>query len=129
MIQKEYKIINWSNWPHSIADAIRNFKGQFLKSPNILLANPHTFSQFDFLVNVMEGAKDNVKSDHHQPPPVSTGVQLSSFVFSDCKVRFCLQEDIADKHFILCQDDIDGDDQDPVIEWIPVGEGKTVNAP
>jgi len=126
MTQKQYTIEKWSDWPHTIADAIRDFKGQYFKSPNILLANPHTLSQFDFLVNVMQGEKDNVQNSLNRFPSANTDVRLSSFVFSDCSVQFCLQHDLPDKCFILCQDDDDWDGDDPVVEWIPVDEGRAV---
>ena len=58
--EKIYLIDKWTDWNHSLSKSIDSFYIDFSYYPNILEANNHTYSQFDFLINEMPNEKEKV---------------------------------------------------------------------
>ena len=111
--QKVYSIKEgeWTRWSDTIADAIRDFCSVYTFYPNILEANDHTFSQFDFLVNIMPNERqrvvctDDVTGTTKLPDEIEN-ILLRSFDFCDeADIDFAVDNQLADKKFRLIYDD------------------------
>lgn len=53
--EKCYSLKNWTEWNSSFAETIDDFYKSYSFYPNILEANSYTYSQIDFLINVIPG--------------------------------------------------------------------------
>jgi len=49
---KDYEINKWSNWFKELVNAAQDFYNTFNELPNIIEANEHTFSQFEFITEI-----------------------------------------------------------------------------
>jgi len=111
-IEKTYSIKEgaWTQWNKTIAEAIKDFCSVYTFYPNILVANDHTFSQFDFLVNVMPGERQCVSSKDDITgvlnfPSESTEISLGGFTSCDVDLDFAVDHQLADREFSLVYDD------------------------
>src|SRR5690554_5758976 len=59
-IEKKYLINKWTDWNHTLSESIEDFYLNFSFHPNIIEANDHTYSQFDFLINEIPSEKQKV---------------------------------------------------------------------
>jgi hypothetical protein len=115
-LEKLYLIEKWVDWNRLISDAIHDFFSSFSYYPNILEANEHTFSQFDFLVNEMPDEKQNAqRMDDGKTSKADENeyISLSSFENSCASVDFAVDNQLKDKEFRLVYDDeADWDEQE-----------------
>jgi hypothetical protein len=117
-ITLEFVFDKWTDWDYTLSDAIRDFKVVYESYPTIVRLSEHTKSQIDYVNSISPKAK--IYGEH-----------IVKFVYSDvidnkvetCTVRFKIENDIPDKHFILQEtpgdDDDDRDDSSKCI--IPIG--------
>ena len=101
--EKTFIIKNWNDWDDIINDSIRVFFETYSVHPNILLANTHTFSQFDFITTISP-KRDNAKNDLGKSPENNEEITLISFENAMCDIDFSVDEKIEDKRFVLIYD-------------------------
>ena len=112
-IEKIYSIKEgeWTKWADTLADAIMDFHNAYTYYPNILEANDHTFSQFDFLANVVPDERQRVVHEDDvtgikRLPSETENILLRSFSFYDAAdLDFAVDNELADKKFRLVYDD------------------------
>jgi hypothetical protein len=109
---KQCQITKWTNWHHTLAKAIADFVAEFSLSPNIIQATEHTFSQFDFLVNIDPIHKNKVvKIDDSYIAGEDEPVKLAGFNLADfthkllAELDFAVGNHLKDKEFLLVYDD------------------------
>jgi len=132
-IDKTYSIKEgkWTKWSSALADAIKDFYSTNTLYPNILEANEYTFSQFDFLTNIMPDERQNVVIEDslagtRSLPNCSEKILLSGYNNNDADIDFAVDNQLADKEFRLVYDD-DPEWDEPIIpEECPVNEYKDV---
>ncbi|MEI8203314.1 MAG: hypothetical protein WCH34_09900 [Bacteroidota bacterium] len=108
--QKKYTIVLWEQWNKTISDAIDDFYETFLNYPTIMEANSHTYSQFDFLINIIPDELGRVEHRDeltNQVLPISEDeyVEISSFSNKHCSLDFAVFEEHEDREFLLIYDD------------------------
>lgn len=104
--EKTYKIEKWTEWNRFIADSMDNFYETFSFQANILEANDHTLSQFDFLINNIPNEKESIKGKDDitgeiKLPKVNEFVKLSSFQYKSNSLDFCVDNNLLDKKIRL----------------------------
>jgi hypothetical protein len=111
-IEKTYSIKKgkWTKWSKTLADAIDDFQTFCTYYPNILEANDHTFSQFDFLTNVDPNERQNVScmddiTGKIKYPDETEKILLRSFSYCNADIDFAVDNQLADKQFRLVYDD------------------------
>jgi hypothetical protein len=112
-IEKTYSIKKgaWTQWTHTLADAIDDFYKIYRYYPNILEANDHTLSQFDFLVNINPDERQHVVQDDDvtgitKLPDKTENIVLNSFDYCNiADIDFAIDNQLADKAFRLVYDD------------------------
>jgi len=128
--EKLYSIKNgeWTRWSNTIADAIRDFYTVYSFYPNILEANDHTFSQFDFLANVVPNERQCVTTTDDVTGTTKLAdetddIYLSSFDFCDeADIDFAVDHHLPDKKFRLVYDDEPEWDEQEMPENCPENE-------
>lgn len=121
ILQKKYQFDKWSEWDHTLYNSATNFIKEFGFSPNILLANDYTYSQFDFITTINPEKKKNAtRIDGVKEPEDKKDINLSVYKSGQIEIRFCI-DNIEDKEFILVYDDeSDEDDTEEIpIEFSP----------
>jgi hypothetical protein len=110
-ISLEFTFDKWMDWDFTVSDAIRKFKDENEIYPVVLFLSEHTKSQIEFVTGI-------------SPKSKIYGTVINEFIYSDviddkvetCKVKFAVDNKIADKHFILDArygyDDDDDDNRD-----------------
>ena len=93
--EKKYTIDLWEQWNKTISDAIDDFYTTYLNYPNIIEANKHTFSQFDFLINIIPDELDRVVhrdelTNEIIPILKDEYVEISSFSNMHCSLDFAV---------------------------------------
>ena len=125
--EKTYLIDKWTDWNHKLSKSIDDFYLNFAFYPNILEANNHTYSQFDFLINEMPSEKENVNklnelTNKTEKLNKNEYVIISSFKTSKASVDFAIDFNLNDKEFRLIYDsDPDWDNDETTIDS-PVNE-------
>ena len=128
--EKTYKIDGWVNWNSILSESIDDFKATYIFNPNILEANCYTYSQIDFLINVIPGEKqklhrlDEITNKRMEPKEIEE-VSIFSYESDFCSVEFAINESLRDKEFHLIYDS-DPDWGDDSITKIPVEDEKLV---
>lgn len=129
--EKTYSIKKgkWTKWADTVADAIDDFYSVYSFFPNILLASDHTFSLFDFMVNLVPGEKQKVFSEDAITETMkrlnetdTDHVSITSFNYKNMKLKFAIDNQLAFNKFILIYDDNPDWDNEP--EIINDGEKK-----
>jgi hypothetical protein len=129
--EKKYLFTQWSEWHDTISEAIDDFFLTFSVYPEILESNNHTFSQFDFLINITPGEIDKLKktdelTNKTSKPSKNEYVGVSSFETKRCSLDFAVNEDLENKQFNLIYDtDADWDDGDIILD-VPVEKEEKV---
>jgi len=100
----------WTKWIETITEAVDDFYIVYKLFPNFLEANEHTFSQFDFLVDVMPNKRQCVVCEDNLTGSKwllneKDDVYLSSFHYRDIDVCFCFDNQLPDKKFMLVYND------------------------
>ena len=118
----------WTKWSDTIANAIENFYSVYSYYPNILEANDHTFSQFDFLVNVKPDERQRVAdlddvTGIKRLPDETENILLKSFDFhDDADIDFAVDNQLTDRKFRLIYDDEPEWDKPEISEGCPENE-------
>ena len=129
-IEKTYTIEEgkWTKWNDTLADAIDDFHIVYTLYPNILQANDYTFSQIDFLVNIIPDERqkvvkvDDVKGTMSIPNKTEN-IALQSFNYCDLADIDCaVDNQLTDKEFRLVYDDEPEWDEQEMPEDCPVNE-------
>ena len=103
---KRYKISNWMDWNSQLSENIEDFFLSFSIFPNILEANPLSYSQIDFLVNVVPDEKNKLhrKDDFTNQilrPRSHENVGITAYSNDCCMIDFAINENLKDKEFKL----------------------------
>jgi hypothetical protein len=133
-LRQKYTLVKWTEWNKTISRSMDAFFAQYLFYPNVLLANSHTFSQIDFLINEIPNEKENIcrkdeLSGVEEPPKPTEFVKLSFFSNERAEVRFAVEEKLKDKEFILVYDpdpDFGDDDSFYILDIDEVKESKSL---
>ena len=107
--EKTYLIDKWTDWNHMLSESIDNFHLFFSYYPNIIEANNHTYSQFDFLINEMPNEKQKVNrfnemTNRIEKPNNNEYICISSFKSLKASVEFAIDHKLNDKEFRLVYD-------------------------
>ena len=113
ILEKIYSIKEgeWTKWSDTLADAIKDFHNIYTYYPNILQANDHTFSQFDFLTNVVPDERQRVVHEDDITgvktlPDETENILLRGFNFCNAAdIDFAVDNQLADKEFRFVYDD------------------------
>jgi len=125
--EKIYLIDKWTDWNHSLSKSIDSFYIDFSYYPNILEANNHTYSQFDFLINEMPNEKEKVNrlnelTNKIEKPNKNEYIGISTFETIKTSVDFAIDNNLKDKEFRLIYDSDPDWDEDNLIIDSPVEE-------
>ncbi len=121
-ITKKYLIDKWTDWNHTLSESIEDFYLNFSFYPNILEANNHTYSQFDFLINEIPNEKQNVYKQNDltnniEKPEDKEYIGISAFETMKASVDFAIDIKLEDKEFRLIYDsDPDWGDNDLIVD-------------
>lgn len=125
------KLRKWSEWDDNIEDGIFKFYDCYGVFPNYLFANEHTFSQINFMVNIMPEARQMVFGyDDETGDKIEINreeeIRIGSYVSDVYNVEFRLNEDLKDKMYELMyiseRDDDEDDDDDSEDDFVPVDD-------
>lgn len=127
IFEKIYLIDKWTDWSHTLSKSIDSFYIDFSYYPNILEANNHTYSQFDFLINEMPNEKEKVNrlnelTDKIEKPNENDYIMISTFETIKTSVDFAMDDNLKDKEFRLIYDSDPEWGEDDIIIDSPVEE-------
>lgn len=108
MIIKKVIVINkWTEWPVIVNNSIIEFKEIFSVLPNILTANEHTYSQFDYVTHINPSEKNNIRTDGKpsNESEKSNLVELSGYINMLTELDFAVDDKMKDKEIKLIYDD------------------------
>lgn len=122
--EKKYLIDKWTDWSHTLSEAIENFYLNFSLYPNILEANNHTYTQFDFLINEIPSEKQKVYklndlTNKIQKPEDKEYIGISGFQTIKASVDFAINNKLTDKEFQLIYDSDPDWENDDVVNDLP----------
>ena len=105
-IFESYRFENWTDWEDSVKWAAKDFKKLYNKSPNVILVNPHTKSQIEFLVSIMPGNRGNLfRIDENTGekfyPTHNEQIVLEAYQTPKSKLKFFNDADEEDMCFRL----------------------------
>jgi hypothetical protein len=128
--EKSYKLTKWTEWNSSLAKNIDDFYVSYSFYPNILEANRYTYSQIDFLINVIPGEKQKLyRNDEllnqRLKPAETEEVGIIAYESDIGNVDFAIDENLAYKEFRLVYDS-DPEWEDETITMIPVEDEKLI---
>jgi hypothetical protein len=103
-----YKITLWSNWIEEVANASADFFTTFDGLiPNVLEANSHTFSQFEFIATLAPIGNNLINIDSQKSATQTDTPIIRELTFKDeFTLCFIQNEEIQDKCFILNRQDL-----------------------
>jgi hypothetical protein len=116
----EWEFRKWTKWQESISEAVEQYILDYGVYPNAFIANSHTLSQINFLINNIPGGKKEVyrrdeKTYKKIPVDENEEIELAGLENNLYTLRFGYNENVKDKEFMLFyQDhpDLDDDDDD-----------------
>ena len=125
--EKRYFVRNWEKWSDDIKLAIEDFFATYSYYPNILSANAHTFSQFDFIINIKSDERERVSKINDETGEIRRAkedeqIEISSFESEETTLDFAEDNKMQDKEFALIYDsdpdwgDDDINDNSPIEE-------------
>lgn len=125
---KPYIIEKWSGFDDCIFEALNDFYFTYHLMPKMLLANKHTFSQIDFMANIIpelrktSGDFDEVTNEFI---PVKEGEDFKLYQYAtlNCTVEFNIENNIEDKAFVLKYDS-ESKSNDDELNILPIQEIK-----
>jgi ribosomal protein L11 len=86
MSSKDFEINQWSNWLKELALSVEDFYNTFDKLPNILEANEHTFSQFEFMTEVSPIGQEIKNVDTNKIGNETKKPRIRELTIKDCYV-------------------------------------------
>jgi len=128
--EKSYNLAKWTDWNSSLAETMDDFCNVYSFYPNILEANSYTYSQIDFLINVIPGEKQKLyRNDEllnqRQIPAETEEVGVIAYESDVGNVDFAIDEKLGYKEFRLVYDS-DPEWEDETIIGIPIDEGLVI---
>src|SRR5690554_4455046 len=128
-IEKKYLINKWTDWNHTLSESIEDFYLNFSFHPNIIEANDHTYSQFDFLINEIPSEKQKVYKLNdltNKPEKLKDNeyIGISAFETMKASIDFAIDIKLKDKEFRLIYDSDPDWENDDVINDLPVEESE-----
>jgi hypothetical protein len=107
--EKMYMIDKWTDWNCKIFESIDDFFECFSYYPNIIEANNHTYSQFDFLINEIPNEKQRVAKLNDltniiEKPNSKEYVKISGFETMKASLEFAVDVKLKNKEFRLVYD-------------------------
>ncbi len=103
--QQAYRIDEWTDWKNQIDQSVKVFHSTHSVYPNIFQCNEHTASQFDHLVNMVAGEREQVShAKTGVPPKDGEDISLDAFVGAEYLITFALDEELPDQVFRLVYD-------------------------
>jgi len=129
IFKQKYTLRKWTEWDSFISMSINDFIDRYSFCPIIIEANEHTFSQFDFLVNIIPNEKSKLRDEYMKTVPTKDeNVCLGSFGNGKCSVTFAMNNSLKDKEIsLIYDDDPDWEDDGSTME-IPPNEDEMVFA-
>ena len=126
--EKSYNLTKWTEWNSSFDETIDDFYASFSFYPNILEANSYTYSQIDFLINVIPGEKQKLYRNDELlnqklKPAETEEVGIIAYESDMGNVDFAIDENLGYKEFQLVYDS-DPEWEDDSITKIPVEDEK-----
>ena len=107
-LEEKYKIHLWTKWGELLNDAIERFSKKHSFLPNIIEANNHTYSQFDFVTNINDAERENVSriddSRSRILPVDGEEINIGSYQNDLTSLEFAIDEELEDKEFRLIYD-------------------------
>ena len=98
--KKTFNIKRWNDWDDIVNDSIRIFFETYSVLPNILIANSHTLTQFEFITTISPKRK-NAITDEGKLPENDEEIRLNSFQNRMWDIDFAVDAKIKDKYFVL----------------------------
>jgi hypothetical protein len=99
---KDYEINEWSNWLKELALSVGDFYTTFDKLPNILEANEHTFSQFEFMTEISPIGQEIKNVDSNKLGNETKKPRIRELTFKDqCTLAFYVNDSFTDKKYRL----------------------------
>ncbi len=99
-IEKKHSIHNWGFWQKELVQALSTFKQKMGCMPSYILANEHTLSKIDFLVNVTNSNSRIYKNSENK----SNKIRLTHFIFEKQLIDFVFDNQIGEQNFVLAYD-------------------------
>lgn len=94
--------MNWSDWIDEAAHSVGDFYTSFKKWPNVLVANEHTISQFEFITEVSPIGQELMDVDTELTGSQTNNVYIRELTFKGaCTLVFHVNDDFPDKLFRL----------------------------
>lgn len=133
-----YRIGRWEAWHEAVDEAAGLFLVDAGTWPNLFVANSHTHSQIDFMASVVPAARAHVfrrdAATGELTPNLAPEVQIENFQGDGFFLHFAVDEDLADREFLLMDepdwdgggDDDSGDAEDDAPDGGPDGEASTL---
>lgn len=110
-MKKEYQIVSWKDWDHTINMAVKEYKSEFKIYPDVMLANTRTYEKIDLTAGYFN--RKNCSPRTKLVNPESECVCLGTFTSAKYSLDLCVDEDISDDKFALdCEHDDDEGDED-----------------
>ncbi len=99
---KDYEINKWSNWFKELVNAAQDFYNTFNALPNIIEANEHTFSQFEFITEISPVGQEikNVKTELLGNKTKNPRIRELEFK-DQCTLTFIVKDNFPDKKYRL----------------------------
>jgi hypothetical protein len=118
IFQKTYQFKEWTKWSSMMPSFIEDFQTEFSYYPNILQANKHTLSQFDFLATIDPEETKNVHkiNDYtNQPEEIESHdkIVLTEYKWRNVSLEFTVDDSLANMTLRLIYDSDPGWDDDP----------------
>ena len=115
ILRRTYQLKSWKGWDHQIHFSILDFRNTFEIYPNILQANPVTFSRMDVAANSID--KDKIRGPQGQAAGKYQFISISGFCSDNYDLRFCIDRKLPNQSYVLFYDaDPDGDGGEPIPE-------------
>lgn len=107
--EKMYMIAKWTDWNCKLFESIDDFFECYSYFPNIIEANNHTYSQFDFLINEIPNEKQRVAKLNDltniiEKPNSKEYVKISGFETMKASLEFAVDVKLKNKEFRLVYD-------------------------
>lgn len=114
ILKRSYLFESWKGWDHQIHFSVMEFYNAFEVYPNILQANPATFSRMDAAANSID--KDKIRGPQGKTAGKYEFISISGFCSDDYALKFCLDWKLPNQSYALFYDSDPGGSGEPVPE-------------
>lgn len=117
IFEKTYKFDMWTKWSSLLPGFIQDFQAKYIYNPNILQANKHTLSQFDFTTSIDPREASRVVKINdftNRPEEIESydKICLSEYCWGNVSLIFTVDDTLPDKTLRLIYDSDPGWDDD-----------------